>query len=113
LQKGETIRVVDDQVRTPTYVDDLADGIILVLEKKSKGIFHIAGKDTLTPFQIAEQTARFLKLDSTLIEKTNANNFSQAALRPPTTGFIIEKAKKELTYNPHSFTEILGEVFRG
>ena len=111
LEKGETIKVVDDQVRTPTYVEDLADGIILILEKKSKGIFHIAGKDTLTPYQIAWQTAEFLKLNSKLIEKSDASNFTQAALRPPTTGFKIDKAKKELSYQPHSFNEILKEVF--
>jgi len=111
LEKGETIKVVDDQVRTPTYVEDLADGIILILEKKSKGIFHIAGKDTLTPYEIARQTAEFLKLNSKLIEKSDASNFTQAALRPPTTGFKIDKAKKELSYQPHSFNEILKEVF--
>ncbi len=111
LEKGETIKVVDDQVRTPTYVEDLADGIMLVLEKKSKGIFHIAGKDTLTPYQIATQTAEYLKLNSKLIERSDASNFTQAALRPPTTGFKIDKAKNELSYQPHSFREILKEVF--
>ncbi len=112
LEKGEKIKVVDDQVRTPTYVEDLADGIILVLEKNKKGIFHIAGKDTLTPYQIASETATYLKLDSRLIEKASVENFSQAALRPPTTGFIIEKARTELNYQPHSFKEILPEVFK-
>ncbi|HYJ38904.1 MAG TPA: SDR family oxidoreductase [Chitinophagaceae bacterium] len=111
LEKGETIKVVDDQVRTPTYVEDLADGILLILEKNKKGIFHIAGKDTLTPYKIATQTADFLHLNANLIEKVDANNFTQAALRPPKTGFIIEKAKKELDYDPHSFTEILPSVF--
>ena len=111
LEKGEKIKVVDDQVRTPTYVEDLADGIILVLEKNKKGIFHIAGKDTLTPYQIANETATYLKLDSKLIEKASLENFSQAALRPPTTGFIIEKARVELDYQPHSFKEILPAVF--
>jgi len=112
LERGEKIKVVDDQVRTPTYVEDLADGIILVLEKNKKGIFHIAGKDTLTPYQIANETATYLKLDSKLIEKASVENFSQAALRPPRTGFIIEKARTELNYQPHSFREILPEVFK-
>src|SRR6185295_4518394 len=80
LEKGEKIKVVDDQVRTPTYVEDLADGIILVLEKNKKGIFHIAGKDTLTPYQIASETATYLKLDNKLIERASIKTFSQAAL---------------------------------
>jgi len=111
LEKGESIKVVDDQVRTPTFVEDLADGIMLVLEKNANGIFHIAGKDTLTPYQIARETARYLHLDLALIEKAEAGSFSQAALRPPRTGFIIEKARKLLSYQPHSFREILPAVF--
>jgi dTDP-4-dehydrorhamnose reductase len=112
LEKGEKIKVVDDQVRTPTFVEDLADGIVLVLEKNAKGIFHIAGKDTLTPYEIATLTAEYLQLDSSLIERVDANSFAQAALRPPTTGFLIEKARKSLGYQPHSFKEILSHVFQ-
>ena len=111
LEKKENIKVVDDQVRTPTFVDDLAEGILLVIEKNAKGIFHLAGKDTLTPYQIAKATADFLRLDANLIERVNGNTFQQAAPRPPITGFIIEKAKKELGYQPHSFSEILSQVF--
>ena len=48
-----TYNVVDDQVRTPTYVEDLADGIIAVIEKKAKGIYHLSGEDVLTPYQMA------------------------------------------------------------
>jgi dTDP-4-dehydrorhamnose reductase len=38
------------------------------------------------------------------------SNFIQAAKRPLRTGFIIEKAKRELGYKPHSFDEGLGVV---
>jgi len=111
LEKGEKIKVVDDQVRTPTFVDDLADGIMLILEKNATGIFHIAGKDTLTPYQVATKTAAYLELDTSLIEKVDAGSFTQAALRPPKTGFVIEKAKKDLGYEPRSFNEILSQIF--
>jgi dTDP-4-dehydrorhamnose reductase len=111
LERGEAIRVVDDQVRTPTFVDDLADGVVLVLEKNASGIYHIAGKDTLTPFQMAVKAAEFLQLNSSLIQKADANTFTQAALRPPTTGFIIDKARRELSYDPHSFSHVLAKVF--
>ncbi|MBI2729640.1 MAG: SDR family oxidoreductase, partial [Sphingobacteriales bacterium] len=33
LAAGEKIKVVDDQVRTPTYAGDLASGIVQILEK--------------------------------------------------------------------------------
>jgi dTDP-4-dehydrorhamnose reductase len=111
LEKKEKIKVVHDQVRTPTFVDDLADGIILAIEKNAKGIFHISGKDTLTPYEMAKAVADFLHLDANLIERVDANSFTQPAPRPPITGFIIDKANKELGYQPHSFNEVLSLVF--
>lgn len=111
LEKGETYNVVDDQVRTPTYVEDLADGIITIIEKKVKGIYHLSGEDTLTPYQMAVKTAEYLKLNSSLIKKVTAADFSQPAKRPPKTGFVIDKAKRELSYSPISFEEGLRKTF--
>ncbi|HEY5968399.1 MAG TPA: SDR family oxidoreductase [Chitinophagaceae bacterium] len=111
LEKGEQYSVFDDQVRTPTYVEDLAKGIVSIIEKKAKGIFHLSGKDVLTPYQIAIETAEYLKLDNSLIKKVTAANFSQPAKRPLKTGFIIEKARNELGYAPISFEEGLKKTF--
>jgi dTDP-4-dehydrorhamnose reductase len=111
LEKGEKIKVVDDQIRTPTYVEDLAKGILLIAEKKAKSIFHISGKDFLTPYEMAIKTAAFFYLDKSLIEKVNASIFTQPAKRPPRTGFIIDKAKKELGFEPISFEEGLEKMF--
>jgi dTDP-4-dehydrorhamnose reductase len=111
LEKGEKIKVVDDQFRTPTFTEDLARGVVLVVEKNAKGIFHISGKDLLTPYQIALKTAEHFRLDVSLIERADATSFSQPALRPPKTGFYIDKARKELGYEPLSFDEGLKKFF--
>jgi dTDP-4-dehydrorhamnose reductase len=111
LEKGETYNVVDDQVRTPTYVKDLADGIIAVIEKKAKGVYHLSGEDVLTPYQMAIKAAEYLGLDNTLIKKVTAKDFYQPAKRPPKTGFVIDKAKKQLGYRPLSFEEGLKKMF--
>jgi len=111
LEKGEEYNVVDDQVRTPTYVEDLAKGIVSVIEKRATGVFHLSGNDILTPYQMAMKTAEQLKLDSSVIKKVTAASFSQPARRPLNTGFIIEKARKELGYEPLSFGEGLNKTF--
>ncbi|MFN3315294.1 MAG: SDR family oxidoreductase [Raineya sp.] len=105
LEEGKTIKVVDDQWRTPTLAEDLAMGVYLIAKKKAKGIFNISGKDLLTPYQMALATADFFGLDKSLIQRADSNTFSQPAKRPPKTGFIIEKARKILGYEPHSFQE--------
>jgi len=111
LEKGETYQVVDDQVRTPTYVEDLAKGISFIIEKKAKGIYHLSGKDVLTPYRMAVAVADYLQLDKSHLERTTATNFTQPARRPPKTGFVIDKARKELGYEPMSFEEGLKKTF--
>jgi dTDP-4-dehydrorhamnose reductase len=110
LSQGKKIQVVSDQWRTPTYVEDLAKGILLAIENKAKGIYHISGEELLTPYDMAMATAAYLALDSNLIEKVNASIFVQAAKRPAKTGFIIDKAKNELGFRPLSFKEGLKKM---
>lgn len=105
LEQGKPIKVVADQWRTPTYVEDLAKGIALIIEKKAEGIFHLSGKDRLSPYLMALQTADYFKLDPSYIEKVDASTFSQPGRRPLKTGLVIEKARKELGYEPVSFAE--------
>ena len=75
------------------------------MKQNARGIFNISGKDFLTPYEMATQTANFFNLDKSLIQKTDSSQFTQPAKRPLRTGFIIEKAKNDLGYNPHSFRE--------
>ena len=105
LEQGKTIQVVSDQVRTPTYVEDLANGIALIIEKKATGIYHISGKDWLTPYDMAIKTAHKFQLDTSKIVQVDASTFKQPGRRPLKTGFVIEKARKELGYEPISFDE--------
>ena len=105
LDNKKTIKVVDDQWRTPTLAEDLAQGCWLIAEKKARGIFNISGKDMLTPYDMAQLVANHFKLDDQYITRANASNFSQPAKRPAKTGFVIDKAIKELDYQPHSFAQ--------
>jgi dTDP-4-dehydrorhamnose reductase len=111
LEKGETYQVFDDQFRTPTYVEDLVHGIVSIIEKKVKGIYHLAGTDFLTPYQMAIKTADYLQLDKSCIVKTTAAGFIQPAKRPPKTGLLIDKAIRELKFDPLSFEEGMRKTF--
>jgi len=105
LEDGKDIQVVDDQWRTPTLAEDLALGCLLITEKKAKGIYNISGDDLLTPYEMAVKTAEFFDLSQASMTKTDSTKFKQTAKRPPKTGFILDKAKKELGYKPHTFDE--------
>lgn len=111
LEKGEVFKVVDDQLRTPTFIEDLSLGIWKMIEQRAKGIFHIAGEEQMTPYEMAERTAKFLGHDVNLLQRVNAATFTEPAKRPLKTGFIITKAKKELGYQPVPFEKGLAATF--
>jgi dTDP-4-dehydrorhamnose reductase len=105
LEQGKIINVVDDQFRTPTLAEDLADGCILIAEKKAKGVYNISGKDFYSILELAIVVAEYYGLDQSLIKPSKSADIKQPAKRPPITGFIIDKAVNELNYRPHSFVE--------
>lgn len=110
LQQNKNINVVYDQFRTPTLAEDLAQGCMLAAEKKVGGIFHISGRNFMSVFDLVYRVADFWKLDKSLIHIASSEGIKQPAKRPPITGFIIDKAVKELGYNPHSFEEGLAII---
>ena len=105
LKAGKPIKVVTDQWRTPTLAEDLAMGCWLITDQEAGGIFNISGKDLLTPYEMAIQTAEYFNLDKSLISKADSNTFSQIAKRPAKTGFDLTKSIAALGYAPRSFQE--------
>ncbi|MFY0688119.1 MAG: SDR family oxidoreductase [Cyclobacteriaceae bacterium] len=110
LEEGKQIKVVNDQWRTPTLAEDLAKACITIAKGRVKGTFHISGKDMLTPYDMAIATAKHWNLDKDLIEEVDGSIFTQPAKRPPKTGFILDKAKRELAYEPVTFQKGLSIV---
>jgi len=111
LKKGEEYNVFTDQVRTPTYVADLAQALKTIIDKRETGIFHISGKDVLTPYQMAVATADHLQLNKSLIKPATSERFKHGAARPQKTGFDISKAERLLGFKPISFAEGLEKTF--
>jgi dTDP-4-dehydrorhamnose reductase len=110
LEKGNPINVVDDQFRSPTWADDLAIGCLLIADKKAKGVFHLSGKDTMSILELVERVADFFQLNKSVIQSIKSSSLNQAAKRPPRTGFILDKAIRELNYQPISFEEGLKKI---
>lgn len=105
LEKGQPLNVVNDQWRMPTLAEDLAQACLLAATQRAEGIFHISGKDLFAIHELVAAVADFWGLDKSLIREVSSSTLSQAAPRPARTGFILDKARSVLGYNPHSFQE--------
>ena len=111
LEKGKSLSIFSDQVRTPTYVEDLAQGILQIILKNATGVFHLSGQDVLSPYQMAVRVANYLNLEADLIKSITEKDLQEPAKRPLKTGFNISRAKKELDFRPISFEEGLEKTF--
>ena len=111
LQNGEPIKVVTDQARTPTYIGDLCWGIRKIINDKVSGTFHLAGKDIVSPYDMAVAVAKHLNLPLGLIEPVTASTFPEPVKRAQRSGLKIDKAVDALGYAPHSFAAALQKCF--
>lgn len=112
LKQKEAIKVVNDQWRMPTFVDDLASACQLAIEREARGIFHISGAELMSINEAVYAIADYWQLDKSLISEISAASIGQADNRPRLTGFDLSKSKSELGYVPTSFVESLAIIDR-
>ena len=110
LQKGEPLRIVDDQFRAPTLAEDLANACWLLAENEAKGIFHISGPETFSIYELVQKIGDHFVWDHSHVEAVKTETLKQIAKRPSKTGFILDKARAEIGYTPHTFEEGLSLV---
>lgn len=110
LEKNSELTVVDDQFRSPTLAEDLAHGCVLIAQKKAEGVFNISGGEYMCVIDLVKRVARYFNLDESKIKPISSSTLNQAAKRPPRTGFVLDKAIKQLGYKPSSFEDGLGII---
>jgi dTDP-4-dehydrorhamnose reductase len=103
IKNGKQINVVNDQFRSPTLAEDLAYGCLLVAAKNAEGVYHLSGPDTHSIFELAGIVCEEFHLSKEGLTPIQSALLNQPARRPPKTGFIIEKARKDLGFNPMDF----------
>ncbi|MGD8781417.1 MAG: dTDP-4-dehydrorhamnose reductase [Ignavibacteria bacterium] len=100
VRSEKTIKIVNDQINNPTYIDDLVQGILKVIEFEKEGIYNIGGSEFLNRFEFTLRIADFFKLDKSKIEPITTKELNQPAKRPLKSGLITLKAETEFGYKP-------------
>ena len=107
LESGQKLSIIDDHYRAPTLAEDFASACLFAAKEKVYGVFNVSGKDIMSIFELVMCVAEYFNLNSTLIDRIHSSKLKQLATRPIKTGFVLDKAIKELNYHPHSFIESL------
>ena len=76
------IRVVGDQIGSPTYAADLARAIVRLLTTEKYGTYHISNSGSCSWYEFAERIFELAGIDAELAAVTSAE-FKRPAARPP------------------------------
>jgi dTDP-4-dehydrorhamnose reductase len=107
LSEKKNIRIVQDQINNPTYIDDLSSAIAKVIEFNKQGIFNVGGDEVLSRLDFTYKIADYFGLDKSLIEPILTSDLNQPAPRPLNSGLLNIKAITELNYYPLSIDKTL------
>lgn len=107
LRAEKEIKIVDDQINNPTFIDDLVQGINKIVELHKEGIYNIGGNEFLSRYDFTILIADYFNLDKSLIKKIKTEELNQPARRPLKSGLITIKAQSELGYRPRTIIQTL------
>jgi dTDP-4-dehydrorhamnose reductase len=110
LEGNMQLSIVDDQYRTPTFVNDLSDAILKVIQKQQYGLYHISSGEILSIYQIVCNIAKCCGFDSKLVKRIKSEQLNQIAVRPLDSSLSIDKAIRELDFDPTTLNNALKEL---
>jgi dTDP-4-dehydrorhamnose reductase len=98
MKKNNSVKVVNDQIGSPTYANDLAKVIveIIISSKNKSGLFHYSNLGKTSWFEFARSIREFYKLDCKIIA-VSSKEFKTLAKRPQYS--LLNKLKIKKTFN--------------
>ena len=88
---GDTLKVVDDQIGSPTATTEVAKVICALLNRKPQGIYHFAGAGYVSRFEMAQFIFNKLSMDINLLPCKTSNYPNKVARRPLNSRFNCSK----------------------
>jgi len=112
-QSDHLYPLFDDQIISPTLVDDVSFAIDLAIRSDLRGFYHVASRDLTTPFQFAGKLIQTILPGSKKeIKKGSILEFASKigkVPRPIRGGLLTHKIEKA-GYVPHSVDEGIEEL---
>ena len=117
LRARRPVRVVDDQVGSPTLADNLAEMCLGLALGRAAGVYNTVGADVLDRYAFAQVAAEVFGLDAGLIQPVSTASLAQAAPRPLRAGLRMDKLRRDFprvpVLGPRAGLEVLRAQLEG
>ncbi len=98
LQRAQTnpeLRVVDDQIGSPTATTELAQALCTLIEQQAQGLYHYTSSGYVSRYDMARYIAEHLGLNVT-VSPCKTSDFKSPAQRPLNSRFCCNKISAAL-----------------
>ena len=91
------LKVVFDQVGTPTYAGDLANAILSILAKPIEGIYHYSNEGVCSWYDFTKMIAEYAGNTECDVQPCHSDEFPSNVIRPFYS--VLDKTKIKSTFN--------------
>ena len=109
-QMHSELKVVDDEIGSPTYTQDLAEATLVLTQADAHGLYHVTNAGMCTRYEFALEILSLAGLD-TPIEACASSEFPTKAERPLYSVLAMEKLQQATGYAPRHWKEALADYF--
>ena len=112
ISEGKSVSMVTDHVMTPTYIDDIAQALDILIRNKTTGVYHVVGSQFINPYEIGLRLADKLGISKTQIKQTTREEFFKDRAPRPFHLALKNDKIKGLGVKMRTFEEGLLEVIK-
>lgn len=105
LSAGQTITCPTDQTFTPTFIDDIASTLRVLIRKDASGLYHITSHPGISPYQAGIAIADVFDFDKTLVKQTTFERMFTGRAPTPQHAALANDKIQALGVRMHSFRE--------
>ena len=108
IKTGERPKLFCDEIRQPCSAENVAEVLLELSERRDlHGIFHWAGSETLSRFEMGQRILRHFNLPVDAIESVCRSDFPEHTTRPAKLTFNLHPIVEKLKVRPPNFQEQL------
>ncbi len=108
-REKRVLSIVNDQIGSPTYTVDLAKAILLLIQSKARGIFHVANSDHCSWYTFGHTILKLSGMTGVRVIPISSKELNRPAIRPSYSVLSTQKLKRETGMSLRSWSEALKE----
>jgi len=108
-----SLKMVEDQIGTPTYTRDLAGAVVQLIKNLSPGLYHITNNGHASRYEWAKAILEYSGLGKIEVAPVRHKDFSEIAHRPIFSALGTNRLNLELPHWQEALKDYLREFSNG